>query len=152
VPDFDSAPDTLAHIKRVRALLAVMEAHLAHRGIVHDASKLTEPEKSAYDRAVPEMRKHPYGGPENKAATAELGPALLHHFANNSHHPEHYPDGIEGMDLLDVVEMLCDWRAAAERPPGNGMVRMDVNRDRYGIEPQLAAILANTLRRWLPAE
>jgi hypothetical protein len=152
VSNFDSAPDTLAHIKRVRSLLAVMEAHLAHRGTVHDASKLTEPEKSAYDRVVPEMRKHPYGSPENKAATAELGPALLHHFANNSHHPEHYPEGIDGMDLLDVVEMLCDWRAAAERAPGNGAVRMDVNRERYGIEPQLATILSNTLRRWLPIQ
>jgi hypothetical protein len=147
---FDSGPDTLAHIKRVRSLLAVMEAKLMYRGVAHDASKLAEPERSAYNRAVPEMRKHPYGSPENKAATAELGPALEHHFAHNSHHPEHYPDGIAGMDLLDVVEMLCDWRAAAERPPGNGMVRMDVNRERYGIEPQLASILANTLRRHLP--
>lgn len=149
---FDSAPDTMAHIRRVQELLRVMVAELGSRGLVHDASKLTGPEKSAYDRAVPEMRKHPYGSPEYKAATALLGPALEHHFAHNSHHPEHYPEGIAGMDLLDVVEMLCDWRAAAERPPGDGTVKLDVSSERFGIEPQLAAILANTLQRWLPVE
>jgi hypothetical protein len=147
---YDSTPDTLAHICRVQELLRVVTAELGLRGLAHDASKLVEPEKSAYDRAVPEMQKHPYGSPELKAATAQLGPALQHHFAHNSHHPEHYSEGIAGMDLLDVVEMLCDWRAAAERPPGNGTVRMDVNRERYGIEPQLASVLTNTLARYLP--
>jgi hypothetical protein len=146
---FDSLPDTLAHIDRVHHFLTRMAAALADRAEAHDDSKRVEPEKSAYDRAVPEMRKHPYGSPGYKAATELLGPALEHHFEHNSHHPEHYPEGIEGMDLIDLVEMLCDWRAAAERPPGNGTVRMDVNRERYGIEPQLASILENTLHRYL---
>ena len=127
-----------------------MAAELENRAEVHDDSKRVEPEKSAYDRAVPEMRKHPYGSPEYKAATKALGTALQHHFEHNSHHPEHYPEGIAGMDLLDIVEMLCDWRAAAERPPGDGTVRMTVNVERHRIEPQLAAILANTLAKYLP--
>lgn len=149
---FDSCPDTLAHIQRVRHFLRVMEWELLQRAWNHDASKLEEPEKSAYDRAVPEMRQHPFGSPELKAATEVLGPALKHHYEHNSHHPEHYPDGLAGMDLLDVVEMLCDWRAAAERPPGDGTVRLEVSRERFGIGDQLAAILRNTLDRYLPVE
>jgi len=145
---FNSLPDTLAHIHRVGDFLRAMAADLERRAEYHDRSKMYEPEKSAYDRAVPEMRKHRYGSPESKAAIAELGPALEHHFAHNSHHPEHYPEGVAGMDLLDVVEMLCDWRAAAERPPGDGTVLLDVSQKRFGLEPQLVAILANTLARF----
>jgi hypothetical protein len=40
---------------------------------------------------------------------------------HNSHHPEHYGNrGISGMDLFDVVEMMCDWMAAARRNPADG--------------------------------
>ena len=51
------------------------------------------------------------------------------------------------MDLFDVVEMVCDWMAAAERHPEDG-VRLDLNAAKFGMEPQLAAIIANTLARW----
>ena len=51
------------------------------------------------------------------------------------------------MDLFDLVEMLCDWMAAAQRNPSDG-VRLDLNVRAFGIEPQLASILSNTLARW----
>jgi hypothetical protein len=51
------------------------------------------------------------------------------------------------MDLFDVVEMMCDWMAAARRNPEDG-VKIDYNVRQFGIEPQLASILANTLARW----
>ncbi|MBK1661507.1 hypothetical protein E2C05_23385 [Paracraurococcus ruber] len=118
------------------------------RGAAHDASKLVEPEKSGFDRVLPLLRGLSYGSAEYRALeAAEAGLVALHH-ANNSHHPEHYGNrGIAGMDLFDLVEMLCDWIAAAERHPADG-VRLDINVERHGIEPQLASILANTLARW----
>ena len=51
------------------------------------------------------------------------------------------------MDLFDLVEMVCDWIAAAERKPNDG-VKLAYNVLLFGIEPQLASILANTLARW----
>jgi hypothetical protein len=54
---------------------------------------------------------------------------------------------VAGMDLFDVVEMLCDWMAAAKRNPADG-VKLDHNVRVFGISPQLASILANTLERW----
>ena len=33
----------------------------------------------------------------------------------NRHHPEYYEDGIAGMTLVDLEEMLSDWEAASHR-------------------------------------
>lgn len=143
---FDSRPDTWDHIDKVRSNIARCVANLEHRADHHDRTKLEEPEKSAYDRAVPEMRKHHYGTPEHKAATKLLGSALGHHFEHNSHHPEHYGEaGILGMTLMAVLEMVCDWKAAASRPPGDGTVRLDISAKRFGIGPQLLTIIRNTI-------
>ncbi len=71
---------------------------------------------------------------------------LAHHYANNSHHPEHYPDGVAGMDLFDLVEMFFDWKAASERGQEPAM-NLTVACERYKIDPMLAAILRNTADR-----
>jgi hypothetical protein len=68
------------------------------------------------------------------------------------HHPEHYGDrGISGMDLFDVVEMMCDWIASAAGQPG-GQVNLSQNVKRSGIDTQLESNLANTLDRWPKAD
>ena len=51
------------------------------------------------------------------------------------------------MDLFDLVEMFCDWMAAAKRNPADG-VKLAYNVGLFGIQDQLASILANTLARW----
>jgi hypothetical protein len=51
------------------------------------------------------------------------------------------------MDLFDLVEMVCDWMAAAESYPGSE-VKLAYNVGLFGIEPQLASVIANTLARW----
>ena len=43
--------------------------------------------------------------------------------------------------------MVCDWIAAAERKPEDG-VKLAYNVRLFGIEPQLASILGNTFARW----
>lgn len=145
--DYDSTAETLRHIHRVRDHLNTVIAVLLERGRVHDASKFSAEEKPVFDAIYPRLRGLAYGSPEHAALAAEARPALLHHYRRNSHHPEHYADGIAGMDLFDLVEMFCDWKAASERNPADG-VRLDHNARIFAIAPQLAAILANTLARW----
>ncbi len=145
---YDSTADTLAHIHKVRDRIDAFVTVMLERGRVHDASKFSPAEKPAFDVTLGKLGTTPYGSPAFEAIVAEMGPALAHHHAHNSHHPEHYGDvGIAGMDLFDLVEMLCDWMAAAERVPGQG-VDLAHNVRLFGITPQLAAILANTLARW----
>ncbi len=113
------------------------------RGGKHDASKLTHAEKPAFDLVTPLLEGVWYGSSEFLALVKRVEPALEHHYAHNSHHPEHYGElGIAGMDLFDLVEMICDWMASATRRPEDG-VKLSYNIELFRIEPQLASILAN---------
>lgn len=144
---YDSANDTQAHIEEVQRRLDSVVAMLAHRRAIHDLSKLESPEKEMYDKYTPLLRGLTYGSDEYKKTLADMGPALQHHYAHNSHHPEHYPNGIDGMSLLDIIEMLADWKAAGMRhADGNMSASMEINRKRFGISEQLFKVLENTIK------
>lgn len=194
--NYDSTKDTQAHIDRVAELLNQAADELRRRGSVHDQSKLADPEKALFDEYTPKLKDCTYGSDEYKAFLAGLKPALDHHYANNSHHPEHYPWhcpacgwqgngaafneapriapgvtaycpqcsafsiiyetelmhrpelGIKGMDLFDLVEMFFDWKAATERmASGNIHKSIEINKDRFKMDPQVAAIFSNTAKR-----
>jgi hypothetical protein len=144
---YDSRRDTQEHQYAVQARIQEFRDHLKERARLHDRSKLESPEKEVFDRVTPQLAGLTYGSDEYKAALADMGPALDHHYAENSHHPEHYRDGINGMSLLDLVEMLCDWKAAGERHDDGGDIErsLRLNIDRFKIEPQLQSILENTI-------
>lgn len=146
---YDSRADTLAHIKRVNALLLECCMELQVRAKRHDNSKLEEPEKSGFDACTLKLKAMAYGSDEYKAALAELKPFLDHHYAHNSHHPEHYPNGVDGMDLFDVMEMLMDWKAATERMQGSGDIyrSLEINTERFKLSPQMKSVLLNTIVR-----
>ncbi len=144
---YDSMQDTKEHIDNVRRLLQEMIENLWTRYHIHDLSKLEEPEKSMYDEFSPKLKSSTYGSDEYKGFLKDMGVALQHHYENNSHHPEHYENGINGMSLLDVVEMLADWKAAGMRH-ANGDIQksLEINKKRFDISDQLAEILQNTTK------
>jgi hypothetical protein len=144
--EYDSTADTLKHIRRVQHLLGEFAVELIMRGTVHDDSKLADPEKEAFDRETPLLKTLVYGSDEYKESLARLGPALQHHYDNNSHHPEHYENGVAGFDLADLVEMVLDWKAASERQAG-ATINLDVSFKRFNVDPQLASIILNTAKR-----
>jgi hypothetical protein len=144
---YDSTEDTLAHIVAVRDLLDEVIGNLVARSTMHDLSKLAEPEKAMYDEFTPKLREMTYGSPEYKQALADMGPALAHHYDHNSHHPEHHVNGIEGMSLLDLIEMLADWTASISRSPDGDLYRsIEINQTRFEYTDELATILRSTAR------
>lgn len=152
---YDSANDTKQHIGRVQWLLGRCKANLTKRMDNHDRSKLEEPEKSIFDEFTPKLKNCTYGSEEYKGFLEQMKPALAHHYAHNSHHPEHYLAGVDGMSLFDVIEMLCDWKAASERHADGSIERsLEVNQDRFKLSDQLCRILKNTARElhWLNEE
>jgi hypothetical protein len=51
------------------------------------------------------------------------------------------------MNLLDLVELLVDWKAASERHnDGNIRKSIEINKTRYGIDSQLVKIFENTVK------
>jgi hypothetical protein len=144
---YDSTQDTQEHIRKVQARISEVIGELGRRGAYHDESKLHEPEKSGYDKLTIALKDVVYGTDEYRAALAEAQPVIEHHYAANRHHPEHYENGIDGMSLLDVIEMLCDWKAASERTKQGSIAQsLAHNKQRWNISDQLASILENTVK------
>jgi hypothetical protein len=145
---YDSKSDTLLHIKRVSQLLTEAAAELIRRANVHDNSKLLSPEKELFDEFTPKLAGCTYGSDQYKEYLKELKVALDHHYAANSHHPEHYQSGVNGMDLFDLIEMFFDWKAASERHyDGNIYKSIAINKTRFALSDQLVSILENTSQR-----
>ena len=141
------ALETVKHIHKVRELLYAMIVELDKRARLHDLSKLESPEAEIFGEYTPELAKTEYDSPEYKELLKKVQVAIDHHYANNRHHPEHWPHGINDMTLIDLVEMLVDWKAATARNKnGNIKTSIEKNTKRYGMSDQLAQIMQNTVR------
>ena len=122
---------------------------LLKRALKHDLSKYSKHE-APYFATAPELKSFNYGSQEYKDMlqnTPEFDAAIKHHYANNSHHPQFYPNGIKDMEILDVVEMLCDWKAATMRHANGDLRRsIEINQKRFGYNDQLKSILIATAK------
>lgn len=144
---YDSTPDIAEHIKAVKSNIDYIIMELEERARTHDSSKFSPEELPYYDKYTPRLKTLEYGSEEYKANLRELKPALDHHYSNNRHHPEHFPDGINGMNLIDVMEMVADWIAAVQRSKDGDIFKsLEVNIKRFNIGPQFAEILTNTVQ------
>lgn len=119
---------------------------LIKRAVGHDLSKYSKHEAPYFEKALPSLRGLEYGSEEYMAAIKSLGPALQHHYKNNSHHPEYY-DTIDDMAPLDLIEMLCDWKAAARRhATGDFSKSLEINEDRFNYSSKYTDAFKNTAR------
>jgi hypothetical protein len=150
----DVMRETVKHVRRVGHLMLDIVDRLQRRAMDHDDSKFSEEEFPAFAESTPKLRGLTYGTPEYKAALDALGPALAHHYANNRHHPEFHVkgggkvgngDAFRRMDLLDLIEMLADWKAATERHADGSLWRsIHQNAERFGYSDEMLNLLLTT--------
>lgn len=137
------------HVGKVRENMRHVIGELRQRAYIHDASKFTPAEFDTFERVSPKLRGTTFMSDEYKALLVELGPALQHHYKHNDHHPEHFENGVNDMDLFQFFEMLCDWKAAVEKHDDGDIYKsLEVNKGRFGISDQLYQIMKNTIDRW----
>lgn len=136
----------LRHIEAVRNFLDACVVELGRRGREHDRSKLSQPEFETYARVQPLLRATEYGTQEYKDACQELGPALKRHQEVNRHHAEYFQNGVAGMNLIDVLEMIADWKASSMRggDPNAIFKSIGICRERFQLSDDLVSILTNT--------
>ena len=109
--------DALLKIMRHRESLAdsmiEIADHLRQRARVHDRCKLKPDQFIGFARIDQAEREHGYGSREFSRALRADSEAIRTHVAESSHHPEHHAI-VADMGWLDIIEMVCDWKAAAD--------------------------------------
>ena len=142
--------ETEKHIEQVAEILGFVIKELVQRGVDHDTSKLGEDELPTFVEFTPKLRGMTYDptkGSEYQKSLEAMKPALDHHYANNRHHPEYFENGFVDMDLIDLIEMLCDWLAAVKRHKDGDIIKsIEANQVRFGYTDELKSILLNTVR------
>uniref|UniRef100_A0A6M3LM65 Uncharacterized protein n=1 Tax=viral metagenome TaxID=1070528 RepID=A0A6M3LM65_9ZZZZ len=145
--EYNSSGDTLKHARVVLSMLNEIIHHLIRRAAIHDDSKLYPPEKEIFDAYTPKLKNSTYGSDDYNQFLKEMGVGLDNHYKMNRHHPEHFVDGIRDMTLVDIIEMLCDWKAATLRHNNGDIYKsLEINAKRFGIDDQLLKILDNTVK------
>lgn len=141
--------ETYRHVKAVRENLNIFIKELIDRAQHHDDSKFESPEREIFGANYTKLGQTVYGTPEYENLLKEVKPALDNHYAKNRHHTEHWDNGVNGMSLLDLVEMLADWMAAIKRNK-NGNIHQSLERNaaKYNFSPQLKEIFKNTIREY----
>ena len=141
-----SKADTLAHKQKVSYFLHLIVKELLDRADEHDNTKLEDPELALFDEYTPKLHQVTYDSEEYRGFLKELNVALEHHYAKNRHHPQHFPNGIKDMNLVDIVELIADWKAATLRHDNGSILKsIDQNQDKFGYSAELNAIFKNTV-------
>ena len=142
----DSTLKTVEHIQRVQYFLQIVIEDLLKKSRLHDNTKLKSPEKEVFDEYTAKLKDTVYMSKEYLKYKKEMQPALDLHYAECTHHPEHYKNGVNGMTLMDLLELCCDWKASSERNKnGDVMQSIKDNTKRFDLSPQLVDILKNTV-------
>ena len=143
---------TMRHIEAVRNYLIACIKELMLRGMQHDQSKLFEPELSLYNEYTPKLRELTYGSEQYRECLSAIEPAVKHYYSVNRHHPEHFPNKLRDMNLIDVLEMLCDWKAATHRHESGDIYKsLEINAKRFDYSQEIYLLLKNTID-WLETQ
>lgn len=116
----------------------------------HDNSKLKEPEISLFSSNISVFTNdNEYLSVEYNELIKQIDEGIQRHYSKNRHHPEHFENGIDDMNLIDLLDMLFDWMASNKKYKNNyeeieKMIKKQ--QDRFDISPQLINILLNTTK------
>jgi hypothetical protein len=115
---------------------------LIKRALLHDLSKFSKKEEPYFRKLTHLLKNCEYGSEIYQGYLKELNVALIHHYSVNSHHPEHYIKGMKEMSCLDMIELLCDWKAASKRhATGNIRNSIAINKKRFQYDEDVALVL-----------
>jgi hypothetical protein len=125
-------------------ILVICKA-LIKRGLVHDNSKFSKEEFEYVYKLSKNDKDIKFGSKEYYELVDSVQSAKIAHYTRNSHHPDHY-SSIYEMSLLDMIEMLGDWKAATKRKNGNILESLEINSRKYNIGIDLKNSLHSTIK------
>lgn len=151
---------TLLHKFWVFLFMTRLALKIFWRGMIHDNSKLYPDEFSGFSSVIKNLKGSTFGSSDYDAAKAKIANTIELHYTRNRHHPEHWfpinpeienrkqdcmPLSQTGMDLLDLIEMHCDWKAAVKRHKNGNIARsIEFNKARFKMSEDIINIFVNT--------
>lgn len=137
---------TYEHKRQVSWNITSIIHDLLLRSLLHDDTKLESPEVEIFAEYTHTLASTTYGSEEYRQYLKEMQVALDHHYSNNRHHPEYHFEGVRGMTLIDLIEMICDWVAATMRHDDGDIYKsLEINQERFGYSDELKQIFRNTV-------
>ena len=133
------------HSQNVGAVVLKVCEELMRRALTHDASKLSAQELEDNFKALPDKWRiqaqgHGYHSDEQEKHRKKFAAEIHRHRSTHPHHPEYFGNDVNKMNLIDLIEMLCDWYVSS--------VDIDEsireNSSEYKIDPHISQILENT--------
>lgn len=137
--------ETLYHITLVGHFIHRVVKALLDRADAHDRSKLESPEVEIFAKHHHLLSDTTFGTKGYEDVRALTKEALDHHYAVNRHHPQHFKGGVADMNLIDLIEMFCDWKAATRKHKDGNLLRsIAYNANHFNLDPQIVSIFENT--------
>ena len=137
----------LAHKLSVKIGIQRVIDNLYHRGENHDDDKLEGDTLDYFYEISGKFEHAKFGSQEYENVLERLKPTLDKHYMINDHHPQHNKNGISGMNLMSILEMLVDWKSASsaygDTPFEESMM---INKKRFNIDEQLFEVMRNTAK------
>lgn len=131
-------------------------SRLLWRGLIHDFSKYSIVETQEFVKVIHLLKYLKYGSDDYKKSLETIKPAIDHHYSHNRHHPEYWvknqgiseDKSLGHMNLIDLVEMLCDWKASVKRHKTGSICKsIEINQIRFSIPEVLGNILRNSVKK-----
>lgn len=164
----------MKHIKDVNGYMGTIINDLKNRSANHDQSSLGDMEQEISNKYIPKMNhllerisfyksdiddiKSPiikkyledeieHCTNEYNVVVSEMESIVNSHFKDNRHHPRHFKNGINDMNLVDIMEMLSDWLALSNNNE-NIIDIINKNKTKFKLGDQLESILINTVNSY----
>lgn len=135
----------LKHKASVKTKLMFLVHELEKRAENHDNSKLQQPE-AGYLIAMDKEGRKKYGSKEYFEKMKRWEKFFKHHYENNRHHPDHFQNGVDGMNLIDLCEYVVDIISYYDNMHVEDAIQtINEQKDRFKLDEQLTQILKNTL-------
>lgn len=135
------------HKDGVKDYLSFIVNLLASRALTHDNSKNSN-EEYKYFKMANSVNRNQFKTYEEylNYIKPTLDKGLEHHYNVNRHHPEYFDNGIDDMNLIDILEMIVDWKVSIEQNDKELYEEIDYNFKKYNVSEQLKKIILNTYK------
>ena len=129
----------------VQDKLSTVARELISRGRHHDNSTLGSPELEIYHRHFNEYRMYKFGDPRRDEVMNHMAEAIGHHFQYNDHHPEHFDNGINDMNLIQLMQFTAAIMSWSEQEQVDIFELLPIIRDKCGMSDQVYQLIQNTI-------